>query len=114
MQDVTIRLQLVAADVTGARNSQSAMLEITLGEDLRLQVSAADTLPKPTHRWISQCGHPTSGRHSGCGTLPSVGLQFDPDRGMVAGLLPPSDVMIDLRIRQSSRCGTVQEKMIEP
>jgi hypothetical protein len=38
------------------------MLEITLGEDLRLQASAAlDTLPKPTLPWISRCGDPTSG-----------------------------------------------------
>lgn len=44
------RLQLTTKDVTGARNSLSAMLEITRDEDLRLQVSAAlDALPKPTH-----------------------------------------------------------------
>jgi regulator of sirC expression with transglutaminase-like and TPR domain len=43
------RLQLVAEDVAGARNSLSAMLEISRDDDLRLQVSAAlDALPRPT------------------------------------------------------------------
>lgn len=43
------RLQLLAVDVAGARNSLSAMLEITRDDDLRLQVSAAlDALPRPT------------------------------------------------------------------
>lgn len=43
------RLQLVAGDVAGARNSLSAMLEISRDDDLRLQVSAAlDALPRPT------------------------------------------------------------------
>lgn len=51
---------------------------------------------------------------SGGGTFPSDGLQFDPDGGVVAGLLPPSDVMIDLRVRQSRGRRGVQEKMIEP
>ncbi len=43
------RLQLVAGDVGSARNSLSAMLEISRDDDLRLQVSAAlDALPRPT------------------------------------------------------------------
>lgn len=42
------RLQLVAHDVSGARASLSAMLEITRDEDLRLQISATlDSLPRP-------------------------------------------------------------------
>jgi hypothetical protein len=82
------------------RNSQSPVIEITRDDDLYLQVSAAlDGLPQPAHCRSPQCDDRVHRPTSGCGTRPSGDLQFDPDRGMVAALLPPPDVMIDLSVR---------------
>ena len=40
--------------------------------------------------------------------------QFDPDRGMVARVLPPAHVLVDLRLRQPCRGFGTQQEMVDP